>query len=79
MELAHRLGLKVTAECVESAEQARRLRRIGCDTGQGWFYSRPVTPELISALVGSEGHAADASLPEQTGRAAEEGHPDTGS
>ncbi|MET8677699.1 EAL domain-containing protein [Streptomyces sp. NPDC004647] len=51
VELAHRLGLTVIAECVESAEQADRLRRIGCDTGQGWFYSRPVPPNRISALL----------------------------
>ncbi|WP_372407848.1 putative bifunctional diguanylate cyclase/phosphodiesterase [Streptomyces luteireticuli] len=52
VQLAHRLGLTVTAECVESAEQAERLGRIGCDTGQGWFYSRPVGAERISALLG---------------------------
>lgn len=50
VQLAHRLGLTVTAECVENAEQAERLRRIGCDTGQGWLYSRPVAAELIAAL-----------------------------
>ncbi|MGP8301611.1 putative bifunctional diguanylate cyclase/phosphodiesterase [Streptomyces inhibens] len=49
--LAHRLGLTVTAECVESAEQAERLRRIGCDTGQGWLYSRPVAPDRVEALL----------------------------
>ncbi|WP_405592634.1 EAL domain-containing protein [Streptomyces sp. NBC_01190] len=52
VDLAHRLGLTVTAECVENAEQAERLRRIGCDTGQGWHYSRPVEPEAISRLLG---------------------------
>ncbi|NEA56344.1 EAL domain-containing protein [Streptomyces sp. SID13666] len=51
VELAHRLGLTVTAECVENAEQAERLRRIGCDTGQGWHYSRPVAAERISELL----------------------------
>ncbi|MFI0896735.1 putative bifunctional diguanylate cyclase/phosphodiesterase [Streptomyces sp. NPDC020983] len=51
VHLAHRLGLTVTAECVENAEQAERLRRIGCDTGQGWHYSRPVAPEAIAALI----------------------------
>ncbi|ARZ69969.1 histidine kinase [Streptomyces albireticuli] len=55
VQLAHRLGIKVTAECVESAEQAERLGRIGCDTGQGWFYSRPVPPDTISALLGAPG------------------------
>ncbi|BBA97577.1 putative sensory box/GGDEF family protein [Actinacidiphila reveromycinica] len=51
VDLAHRLGLTVTAECVENAEQAERLRRIGCDTGQGWHYSRPVAAASISRLL----------------------------
>ncbi|WP_327428958.1 putative bifunctional diguanylate cyclase/phosphodiesterase [Streptomyces sp. NBC_01236] len=51
IQLAHRLGLTVTAECVETASQASRLRGIGCDTGQGWLYSRPVAPDRISALL----------------------------
>ncbi|MEV0319031.1 putative bifunctional diguanylate cyclase/phosphodiesterase [Streptomyces sp. NPDC050658] len=51
VQLAHRLGLTVTAECVETASQASRLRGIGCDTGQGWLYSRPVAPDRISALL----------------------------
>ena len=52
IQLAHRLGLTVTAECVETAAQAARLRRIGCDTGQGWLYSRPVGADRISVLMG---------------------------
>lgn len=55
VQLAHRLGLTVTAECVETSDQATRLRRIGCDTGQGWLYSRPVAPDRTSALLGSAG------------------------
>ncbi|GAB3967457.1 EAL domain-containing protein [Streptomyces sparsus] len=51
VELAHKLGLTVTAECVEGPAQAERLRRIGCDTGQGWHYSKPVAAEHISALL----------------------------
>ncbi|MFF2654066.1 putative bifunctional diguanylate cyclase/phosphodiesterase [Streptomyces sp. NPDC058045] len=51
VQLAHKLGLTVTAECVETAGQAARLRRIGCDTGQGWLYSRPVPPSGIDALL----------------------------
>ncbi|MGC9376228.1 putative bifunctional diguanylate cyclase/phosphodiesterase [Streptomyces sp. MH13] len=58
VQLAHRLGLTVTAECVETSDQATRLRRIGCDTGQGWLYSRPVAPDRISALLGAGGHGA---------------------
>jgi diguanylate cyclase (GGDEF)-like protein/PAS domain S-box-containing protein len=54
IQLAHRLGLSVTAECVETSAQAARLRRIGCDTGQGWLYSRPVAPDRISELLGTK-------------------------
>ncbi|GAB2805541.1 EAL domain-containing protein [Streptomyces chlorus] len=59
VQLAHRLGLTVTAECVETSAQATRLRRIGCDTGQGWLYSRPVPPDRISELLGTPGVQAD--------------------
>ncbi|MEU2830082.1 EAL domain-containing protein [Streptomyces lavendulae] len=51
VQLAHRLGLTVTAECVETAGQAARLRRVGCDTGQGWLYSRAVPPDRIAEMI----------------------------
>ncbi|MGW0705146.1 putative bifunctional diguanylate cyclase/phosphodiesterase [Streptomyces sp. NPDC002643] len=53
VQLAHRLGLSVTAEGIETDAQASRLRRLGCDTGQGWLYSRAVSPERIAALLGA--------------------------
>ncbi|MGW3284376.1 putative bifunctional diguanylate cyclase/phosphodiesterase [Streptomyces sp. NPDC001002] len=59
IQLAHRLGLTVTAECVETSAQASRLRRIGCDTGQGWLYSRPVSPDRISELIGPRTRSGD--------------------
>ncbi|MGW2057750.1 putative bifunctional diguanylate cyclase/phosphodiesterase [Streptomyces sp. NPDC001840] len=51
VQLAHQLGLTVTAECVETSGQAARLQRIGCDTGQGWLFSRPVAPERIAEMI----------------------------
>jgi diguanylate cyclase (GGDEF)-like protein/PAS domain S-box-containing protein len=41
--LAHALGLKVVAEGVETIDQRDRLRRLGCDFGQGYLFGRPVT------------------------------------
>jgi diguanylate cyclase (GGDEF)-like protein/PAS domain S-box-containing protein len=49
--LAHALGLTVTAEGVETPAQAERLRRIGCDSGQGWLFARPGAPDTIVKLL----------------------------
>jgi EAL domain-containing protein (putative c-di-GMP-specific phosphodiesterase class I) len=39
------------AEGVETAEQEAVLRRLGCDFGQGYFYSKPVTAPDCRALL----------------------------
>ncbi|MDT0322560.1 putative bifunctional diguanylate cyclase/phosphodiesterase [Streptomyces millisiae] len=54
VQLAHKLGLTVTAECVEGPAQAERLRRIGCDTGQGWHYARPMPPADLHRLLSGD-------------------------
>lgn len=41
IELAHRMGLTVVAEGVETASQDRLLRELGCDLMQGYYYGRP--------------------------------------
>ncbi|MFI9811123.1 putative bifunctional diguanylate cyclase/phosphodiesterase [Saccharothrix variisporea] len=53
VQLAHALQLGVTAEGVETPAQAKRLHRIGCDTGQGWFFAKPMTPGEIDELLRS--------------------------
>ncbi|MER5482717.1 EAL domain-containing protein [Streptomyces sp. NPDC002812] len=68
VQLAHRLGLTVTAECVETAGQAARLRRVGCDTGQGWLYSRAVAPEEIADIIGRQLAAAAAGTATDPGQ-----------
>lgn len=45
--LGHTLGLTVTVEGIETAAQARKVREIGCDTAQGYFFARPGPAELI--------------------------------
>lgn len=54
IELAHGLGLTVTAECVETRDQADRLRDLGCDTAQGWYFHRPMPIERLTALLAAE-------------------------
>ncbi len=42
--MAHALGMRVVAEGVENRRQMQLLRNLGCDEGQGYFFSRPVPP-----------------------------------
>lgn len=49
--LAHALGLSVTAEGVETAGQADRLRELGCDAGQGWYFAGPMAPDEFATSL----------------------------
>jgi EAL domain-containing protein (putative c-di-GMP-specific phosphodiesterase class I) len=51
VSLAHSLGLEVTGEGVESAEQLDLLRRIGCDFAQGYHLARPLPSEEVERLL----------------------------
>ncbi|MFC4932657.1 diguanylate cyclase [Massilia sp. GCM10023247] len=59
--MAHRLELKVIAECVETAEQLADLDAMRCDEAQGYLFHRPLPAEAIGALLACQAAAASAA------------------
>jgi EAL domain-containing protein (putative c-di-GMP-specific phosphodiesterase class I) len=55
--LARGLGMKAIAEGVESAEQLARLREMGCEMGQGHYFTRPLSSEAASSLLATHSPA----------------------
>jgi EAL domain-containing protein (putative c-di-GMP-specific phosphodiesterase class I) len=53
--MAQNLDLVVVAEGVETSEQLAVLRARGCDEGQGYYFSRPLPPDQVVALL-KDGH-----------------------
>jgi diguanylate cyclase len=51
VSLAHSLRMKVVAEGVETAEQLERLRRMGCDQYQGYYFSAARSAREIESLL----------------------------
>jgi len=46
-DLAHALGLRATAEGVETVDQLRLVREIGCDLAQGYLIAQPLDPKAL--------------------------------
>ncbi|GAB4239288.1 MAG: hypothetical protein Kow0049_26530 [Stanieria sp.] len=51
--LAHKLGMDVVAEGVETTEQYQQLSLLGCDQVQGYFYSPPISANGVTQLLSS--------------------------
>ena len=49
--LAHSLGLQVVAEGAETVRQIEMLREFGCDSVQGYYFSRPVPAHEFEAML----------------------------
>lgn len=49
--MARQLNLATVAEGIETAEQAQRLRTLGCLYGQGYYFSRPMPADKCRALL----------------------------
>jgi diguanylate cyclase (GGDEF)-like protein len=63
IDLGHNLGLKVVAEGVENVESFNKLALLGCDYAQGYFLSRPLSPEKatvwLETFAGAEADGDD--------------------
>ncbi len=60
IDLARNLGLRVVAEGVEDVHVRNELAGLGCDQGQGWYFSRPLEGAALLAWAGARDLAAAA-------------------
>ena len=71
VELGRTLGLVTLAEGIEQQGQIEGLRSENCDHGQGYLFSRPVTPgaieDLLSQPAGATALAAGVPAPTPAG------------
>jgi EAL domain-containing protein (putative c-di-GMP-specific phosphodiesterase class I) len=51
IELARVLGMDVVAEGIETRDQYRLLRQMGCRFGQGYLFARPMTADAVTCLL----------------------------
>jgi EAL domain-containing protein (putative c-di-GMP-specific phosphodiesterase class I) len=48
---AKSLGLRVTGEGIETAEQFEQLRALGCDHGQGYYFAKPLQAGSVQSFL----------------------------
>ncbi len=64
IEMAHNLGLTVTAEGIETAEQQAWMHHLGCDSAQGYHFARPLPAEqFLQRFLDRRGPVAAAGKP----------------
>lgn len=54
LSLARALGMKTTAEGIETVEISQLLRRLGCSVGQGYYYARPLPEDAAYAFLAAD-------------------------
>ena len=51
ISLGHSLGMRITAEGVETESQRQALCELGCEEGQGWLFARPLDEAALLAWL----------------------------
>ena len=49
--LAHKMNLTAIAEGIETAKQMDRLRELGCEYGQGYYFSQVLDPKAAQQFI----------------------------
>lgn len=57
INIAESLGMVTVAEGIEHEAALRKLEEMGCDVGQGFYWSKPVPEKQIEALIASQSYA----------------------
>jgi diguanylate cyclase (GGDEF)-like protein len=55
VQLSQTLQLRTVAEGVEDADQLAQMRRVGCDSAQGYLFARPIDADGMSSLLADVG------------------------
>ena len=53
LALAENMGVSVVAEGVETADELAFLKELNCRHAQGYLFSRPISPDELTPLIGS--------------------------
>src|SRR5207302_5143300 len=59
--MATTVGLRTVAEGVETPEQLRELRKLGCDYAQGYLFARPMPARQLTEILSQPGTSLDPS------------------
>ncbi len=63
IDLAHALGLDVVAEGIETGQVEEALREMGCDYGQGFYFSKAIEVPALRTMLTATGQARQAVNP----------------
>ncbi|MFZ0976113.1 MAG: EAL domain-containing protein [Solirubrobacteraceae bacterium] len=59
LSLGETFALEVVAEGIEFPEQSATLKDLGCDTGQGFYFARPMEPDRLISFLAERADAAE--------------------